>query len=213
MSKNINFKTKGKEIVDNEIPSKWLEVGSTQIVKLKNAEYFTTPNGSEGIRFLYVGKPVEGLTYDLNGTKVNTPKVEDTRWVTEKAWEYTQNVLVHLANILNCRNEFDNEMDSVSSSEDVVKIINKLFANKPFAMNIFGEQIALLDEETGQTNIWTKPVVNFSFHKNSGTLETLEVLQSIMNDLKVKDKVVKKLEVEESPFKEETIDGDSSLDW
>lgn len=189
----MNFSTKGKEIKSTETISKWLTPLTTNIVKLYSAEYVTSNGGTPGMKMTFVGKPVEGLSYELDGKNVNFQRVESTNWLSDSAYKYTEATMITLADVMGIREEFDNAMDSANTKEDVVNIVNTMFTNKAFSMNVFGEEIAIKGDD-GETNIWTKPSVPFFLKGNVDSLENFGFLEENLEKRKAKSDLIKRVE-------------------
>jgi len=185
-----NYSTRGKEVVESTIVSKWITPGTTQIAKIVEVEFVTAGTGSKGLKFTYMTSPVKDLVAHAFGTG---QIAEDRLWLSEKAKPYTENKVIMLADKLGVRALLDDALDTVTNDEEYAKAIKKVLRSVQGSFIFGGEEVAIEDSETGKVNIWVKPVL-FPFGAIA-SVDEFTTLEERCEKLKNSDKLIKRLDI------------------
>lgn len=146
----MNFNTKGHEVQEKEYVSAYLKPG-IHVAKVQKVEYTQANSGNEGLLIVHEGKPMD----DLEGKG----QTAETRfWMSEKAWPYTKDRLVIMADKLGVRDALD-AIDAGSASEYAVAL-NAIFAGKAARWKFAGEEIK---GKEGKSNWFKAQLSNFGF--------------------------------------------------
>jgi len=150
------FSTKGHEVTEKEYISEYIKPG-IHVAKVKSVEYVESAGGTKGIRFIHEGKPMSEL--DGKGQIAET-----TLWMSEKAWPYTKDRLVVMADKLGVREKLD-AISSDNESEYAIAL-NSVFGGKAARWKFSGVEIeGKMDEEKGEKKPnWVKAeLASFGF--------------------------------------------------
>jgi len=142
------FSTKGHEVQSNDYVSAFIKPGIV-VAKIASVGYHTSQGGTEGLKFIHEGKPME----ELDG---KSQTAESTMWTSPKAWPYTLDRLCIMADQLGVREQLD--AVSANSAEEYAAALNAIFAGKVARWKFSGTEIeGKFDEEKGEKkNNWFK---------------------------------------------------------
>tara|TARA_R110001606_G_scaffold8292_3_gene36321 strand:+ start:13514 stop:14140 length:627 start_codon:yes stop_codon:yes gene_type:complete len=199
-----NYSTRGKEVTESTIVSKWIKPATTQVARIVNMEYVVAGTGSKGMKITFMTDPVKDLQEHEFG---NGQIAQERLWLSEKARPYTTNKVILFADKLGVREELDNAMETVTSDEEYVTAANKVLRNVKGSFIFGGEEVALEDKETGKTNVWVKPTLYP--YGSIGSVDDFGSLEERCSILAGKDKLIKKLDIAPT---EATSTTDSSYD-
>lgn len=186
------FNTKGKEVKEEVKVSKWLEPLKAHVAMIDEVEYFeSSQKSTPGMKIIFRGKPMA----ELEGVG---QKAEETLWLSDAAYEYTERTLLLIVDKMGVRAEFDNltsqinaNMSPAEQAQAYVNAFATVTRNKPMTFIFGGEEIMLTNDE-GERNIWVKPALaRYGF---VGQTNELEDYQGRVE--KLGDKLLRKLEVE-----------------
>jgi hypothetical protein len=144
----MNFNTSGHSVEEKEYVSAFMKPG-IHTAKIQKIEYMKSNGGTEGIKITFEGAPMA----DLDG-KGQT--AETTLWLSAKAWPFTRDRLVIMADKLGVRDAFDAAGDA-DSTEAYAMAVNGVFAGKAGRWKFAGKEIEGKVGEDGQKkNNWVK---------------------------------------------------------
>jgi hypothetical protein len=146
----MNFNTKGHSVEEKDFVSKFLEPG-IHIAKIKEIEFVSSQGGTPGIKIVLEGKPEDAL----NGAGKTC---ESTYWLSEKAWPYTKDKVVSMADKLGLRERLDN-LDA-NDAQDYAQGLNGIFAGTAGRWKLKGKEIA---GKEGKNNWWKAEIAAFKF--------------------------------------------------
>lgn len=146
----MNFSTKGHAVEEKSYVSSYLEPG-IHVAKIQKVEFITANSGTQGVLITHEGKPMD----ELQG-KGQT--AETKYWMSEKAWPYTKDRLVIIADKLGVREKLD--AIEASSAEEYAQALNSIFAGKAARWKFAGEEIA---GKEGKKNWFKASLANFAF--------------------------------------------------
>lgn len=164
--------------------SKWITPLSLTDVTITSVEFYTSKEkGTPGIRITVREEDNE-----------ESPKCEQTYWLTEGALENTKRSLSIIANRLGVFDRITADWEKANSDVEFVEAFKKACEKKRITILFAGEQNFIKDDETNQYREWIKPVFNaFKFASAVNDAEKKAELQKYLE--KNKDKMIKKAPV------------------
>ena len=151
----MSFTTAGHTVEENSMVSNFLSPGIHE-AKIQKIEYFEAASGTPGMKITHEGRSSE------EGGVGQT--AETTWWLSDKAWTYTKDRLVIMADKLGVRDGIDNI--TAQNAEEYVKELSPIFTGKAARWKFAGEEI--LGKE-GKQN-WTKAgLASFGFIETLNT--------------------------------------------
>ena len=152
----MDFNTKGHEVEEkSEYVSSYIKPG-IHTAKITSVKYYEPSSGTPGIEIIHETKPVEGLE--------GKGQVAITRWwMSTKAWPYTMDNLVIMADKLGVREALD-ALDTKDPVE-YANTLNGIFMGKAARWKFSGEEIKGGEAEDGtQKQNWFKAqLARYSF--------------------------------------------------
>ncbi len=146
----MKFNTSGHEVVEKNYVSSFLAPG-IHTARIQKIEFKESNGGTEGLMIVHEGKPSE----DLEG-KGQT--AETTLWLSTKAWPYTKDRLVVMADKLGVREALDGI--NAEDSKDYAAALNGVFAGKSARWKFAGTEIA---GKEGKNNWFKAELAAFKF--------------------------------------------------
>tara|TARA_R110001592_G_scaffold124249_1_gene332986 strand:+ start:6056 stop:6643 length:588 start_codon:yes stop_codon:yes gene_type:complete len=146
----MKFNTSGHEVVEKNYTSPFLTPG-IHTARIQKIEFKQSNGGTEGITIVHEGKPMEEL--DGKGQTTDT-----TLWLSAKAWPYTKDRLVVMADKLGVRETLDGI--TAENSEDYATALNGVFAGKSARWKFAGTEIA---GKEGKSNWFKAEMAAFGF--------------------------------------------------
>tara|TARA_R110000803_G_scaffold71102_4_gene134183 strand:+ start:21584 stop:22192 length:609 start_codon:yes stop_codon:yes gene_type:complete len=201
----MDFNTKGHEVSEKgEYVSAYLKPG-IHTAKITNIAYGESRGGTPKLVITHETKPVEGL--EGKGQIATTEW-----WMSEKAWPYTKDRLVVMADKLEVRETLDNI--TASDASNYCMALNGAFTNKAARWKFSGEEIkGGLDNEGNKKNDWWKASLagfgfceSLSISEENSELKFDESNKYDMTPLKAEDK-------EEVSSSENNGESDDSEPW
>ena len=116
---------------------KTIKAPGAHVVRIHPIELKENTNGNSYLKFTFETPPVEGLERD-DGFKGQT--ATDIRYMSEKAFPYTQEMLVSWANALDLKDDLDKHTSKATNDEEFVQAVNKVLADQKVAMIFKGEE-------------------------------------------------------------------------
>lgn len=143
----MSFTTAGHTVEENNMVSNYLSPGIHE-AKIQKVEYFEAASGTPGMKITHEGRPSD----DLGGVG---QIAETTWWLSDKAWTYTKDRLVIMADKLGVRNDLDTI--TAKNAEEYVKALSPIFNGKAARWKFAGEEIPGKEDEDGnKKSNWTK---------------------------------------------------------
>lgn len=127
----MNFNTAGHSVEEKDFTSEYLKPG-IHIAKIAKIEHKTANGGTEGFTIHHEGKPMA----ELGG---KGQKAETTYWMSEKAWPFSKDRLVIMADKLGLRAALDKI--NASSAKEYAAALNSIFAGKAARWKFAGEEV------------------------------------------------------------------------
>ena len=127
----------------NEFVSPYIRYG-VQEIQITGVEAFTSPNEYPGLKFTAEGYPEEKLDGE-------SPKMDSTFWLTERAIKHTLGTLANIADALGVRKELD--AVDLDNTEEYAEAITPILRGKFFRALLTGKEIEASEE--GKSN-WFK---------------------------------------------------------
>ena len=142
----MSFTTAGHTVEENSMVSNYLSPGIHE-AKIQKIEYFEAASGTPGMKITHEGRPSEeGGVGQV---------AETTWWLSDKAWTYTKDRLVIMADKLGVRDGLDNI--TAKNAEEYVKTLSPIFTGKAARWKFAGEEIlGKVGEDGTKKSNWTK---------------------------------------------------------
>jgi hypothetical protein len=160
----MNFNTSGHSVEEKEYVSAFMKPG-IHIARIQKIEYKKSNGGTEGINIVMEGAPLDSL-------EGKGQTAETTYWLSTKAWPFTKDRLVIMADKLGVREAFD-AAGNTDSTEAYAGALNGVFAGKSARWKFAGKEIEGKVGEDGQKkNNWFKSeLAAFNFCEPLSVLE------------------------------------------
>jgi len=143
----MSFTTAGHTVEEKSMVSNYLSPGIHE-AKIQKIEYFEAASGTPGMKITHEGRPSE----DLGGVG---QIAETTWWLSDKAWTFTKDRLVIMADKLGVRDGLDNI--TAKNAEEYIKTLAPIFSGKVARWKFAGEEIlGKNDDEGNKKPNWTK---------------------------------------------------------
>lgn len=162
------FGTEGKVVEERSSVSAFLTPG-IHTARIAEVEFMESRGGTPGIKFTFEGKPhADGFTHPA-GPQFKGSTAETTYWLSEKAWKYTQQRLITIADKLGKRAELDAAKgeDAQSYVNAIAPIFKGLAGNWKFAGKEIEGKVA--DDGTKKNNWFKAELAGFGFVEPAGT--------------------------------------------
>ena len=163
------FSTTGHEVEEKKpYNSPFLAPGIHEAV-IRNVEFVTSKSGTGGIQFTHEGAPQpEGFVHP-KGNQYKGKTANTTYWMSEKAWKYTKNNLVIIADKLGARAA----LDAVKAPDPAsyVAALAPIFVGKVARWKFAGEESLgkMKDDGTRYPNGWFAKLAGFGFVESKDT--------------------------------------------
>ena len=137
------FGTQGHVVEEKTSVSAFLKPGIHE-VKIANIEYLESRGGTPGVKLTFEGAPnPAGFVHPTGNYAGST--AETTYWLSPKAWNFTKDRLIIMADKLGVREALD--AVNGSSAEEYVNGISPIFIGKSARFKFAGKEIEGKDDK------------------------------------------------------------------
>lgn len=166
------FGTEGKVVEERgERVSAFLTPGIHE-AKIVGLEFMESRGGTPGMKFTFEGKPHGGDFAHPAGPQHKGSTAETTYWLSEKAWKYTQERLITMADKLGVRSQLDAAKGA--NAEEYTNAVAPVLLGKTARFKFAGQEIEgkVADDGTKKNNWFKAELASFGF------VEALDVTES-----------------------------------
>ena len=169
------FSTAGKE-GQEQAPSKWIQAPCVAEATIVSAKYIeSSRKGTPGLEIVHMTEEVPGLSHEYGSGQI----AKTTFWLSEKAFDRSQNSIILLCSRLGKKAELDAATATATTEEEFANGAAKVLEGAHGAFIFSGEEVWLGNDD-GTYNLWMKPVMNTTgsfvrtIDKKSDLLERFE---------------------------------------
>jgi hypothetical protein len=132
-------------------------------VKIVGVEYIESRGGTPGIKLTFEGKPNGDNFNHPAGPQFKGSTAENTYWLSEKAWKYTQEKLILIADKLGVRTQLD--AATGANAEEYTKAITPVFMGLAGRFKFAGQEIEgkIADDGTKKNNWFKAELAGYGF--------------------------------------------------
>jgi len=157
------FGTEGKVVEERgERISAFLAPGIHE-AKIVGLEFMESRGGTPGMKFTFEGKPHGGEFAHPAGPQYKGSTAETTYWLSEKAWKFTQERLITMADKLGVRAQLDAAKGA--NAEEYTNAIAPVLLGKTARWKFAGTEIEgkIADDGTKKNNWFKAELAAFGF--------------------------------------------------